>query len=255
MKEQYNRQSSPNTLYKNKEWMLKQKDAGYYQYQIAEMCGIQPCTMKKWAKRLGVKFTTGTKTVNEPKRIATGTKFGSITLGDFVKYATYKNTRMAVYKYICDCGNKGEANLHYLSKRICCGKCGNEKRKGLPIKKTIEQKDTMYKLLSKYKLDAKNRGLLWQLSKDQFRSLTSSNCHYCGTIPLNIKKTHLANYQLNEYIWNGIDRVDNNIGYVESNCVPCCTICNLAKRNLSIEVFNAWINNLVNYQNNLKIKS
>ena len=40
---------------------------------------------------------------------------------------------------------------------------------------------------------------------------------------------------------NGIDRVDNNIGYTEENTVPCCEFCNRAKLNNTEEYFKTKI--------------
>ena len=40
---------------------------------------------------------------------------------------------------------------------------------------------------------------------------------------------------------NGIDRVNNNLGYSKSNCVACCTFCNYAKSDHSQEEFIFWI--------------
>jgi hypothetical protein len=37
--------------------------------------------------------------------------------------------------------------------------------------------------------------------------------------------------------FNGLDRIDNRKGYVSDNIVPCCSDCNLAKRDLSIKAF------------------
>jgi hypothetical protein len=39
------------------------------------------------------------------------------------------------------------------------------------------------------------------------------------------------------YIYNGIDRVDSNIGYTLENCVPCCEAVNRMKMDLSKEEF------------------
>ena len=36
---------------------------------------------------------------------------------------------------------------------------------------------------------------------------------------------------------NGIDRMNNNIGYEISNVVPCCSVCNKMKSSLSKEEF------------------
>ena len=44
----------------------------------------------------------------------------------------------------------------------------------------------------------------------------------------------------NSFKRNGIDRIDNALGYIESNVVACCPICNLAKRNLPVDTFVSW---------------
>lgn len=76
-----------------------------------------------------------------------------------------------------------------------------------------------------YKKNAKRRGLSFQLSKEQFYTLTAQPCEYCGRI--------------NEY--NGIDRIDSNKDYTIDNCVPCCASCNIMKNDTP---FNEWINNM-----------
>jgi len=38
-------------------------------------------------------------------------------------------------------------------------------------------------------------------------------------------------------IYNGIDRVDNAIGYLTDNCVACCKVCNRAKLQMSKNEF------------------
>lgn len=73
-----------------------------------------------------------------------------------------------------------------------------------------------------YRGNARTRGLEMQLSKAAFKGLVVRACHYCGIMG--------APY-------NGIDRVDNALGYVEGNCVPCCSICNQWKRAMSAEAF------------------
>jgi hypothetical protein len=80
---------------------------------------------------------------------------------------------------------------------------------------------------------ARVRGYSWDIDKDIFRKLTSSNCYYCGTPP-----SQLARKGLNgDYLYNGLDRVDNSKGYSEDNCVPCCGRCNKAKGTMSLEEF------------------
>jgi len=80
--------------------------------------------------------------------------------------------------------------------------------------------------------DAENRGINFKLSIDQFKELISSRCSYCGAIPSNIKKKFGKNY-----LWNGIDRFDNEIGYIIENCVSSCTICNRMKHTMTADEF------------------
>ena len=44
---------------------------------------------------------------------------------------------------------------------------------------------------------------------------------------------------------NGIDRIDNNIGYTKENSVPCCEICNKAKRDMSYNDFINYLKRIV----------
>jgi hypothetical protein len=72
-----------------------------------------------------------------------------------------------------------------------------------------------------------------QIDYDLFLKLTSSNCFYCGAPPSNSCK------RLNHppYIYNGLDRMDPNGGYVADNIVPCCWSCNKMKSNRTTEQF------------------
>lgn len=47
-------------------------------------------------------------------------------------------------------------------------------------------------------------------------------------------------------MWNGIDRKNNDLGYVASNCVPCCVICNRGKNNMSYNDFVSYISRIKN---------
>jgi hypothetical protein len=64
-----------------------------------------------------------------------------------------------------------------------------------------------------YKRDALKRGLVWDLTLNDFESLRHTPCKYCGEF----KKL------------SGIDRVANNLGYTTSNTVACCEWCNRMK--------------------------
>ena len=66
-----------------------------------------------------------------------------------------------------------------------------------------------------YVKGAKKRGIHFDLTKTQFELLILQPCFYC---------THCTQGEV-----NGIDRLDNNKGYIEDNVVSCCKFCNLAK--------------------------
>lgn len=65
------------------------------------------------------------------------------------------------------------------------------------------------------KRDAKMRGLTWSITKEQYATLNSKPCHYCGSkLPM----------------WgHGLDRLDYRKGYLLTNMVPCCGPCNKLK--------------------------
>jgi hypothetical protein len=93
---------------------------------------------------------------------------------------------------------------------------------------------------------AKKRGIEFNLTLDEFRTITSKNCFYCGVKP---KQEHLVvrkNYRA-PYISNGIDRVDSSKGYILENVVPCCTFCNTIKSKLSQEQFAALVVKIHNH--------
>jgi len=80
-------------------------------------------------------------------------------------------------------------------------------------------KSTNYK---HYALNAARRKIEFNLDKKIFLYLIHHNCYLCG------KKTD------NEH-QNGIDRVDNNKGYILENVQPCCGNCNFIKNKFSLQ--------------------
>jgi hypothetical protein len=83
---------------------------------------------------------------------------------------------------------------------------------------------------------ATKRNLPWELTNEYALDLMSKNCFYCGAAPSNHRKTARGDFR-----YNGIDRVDNSLGYLSANCVPSCFVCNNAKGTRSYEDFFRWI--------------
>lgn len=91
-------------------------------------------------------------------------------------------------------------------------------------------------VLRAYRAGAKARGLSWGLSLEEFLHLVENSCHYCGEPPSNVMFRKEAGYN-GSFTYNGIDRKDNSKGYFITNVVPCCIVCNNAKRAMSYEEF------------------
>lgn len=110
-----------------------------------------------------------------------------------------------------------------------CRSCGVIKRHatGLSARNNV---------LNEYKRGAKERDLEWSISLEEFLFLTAQDCYYCGRKPSTISKKATGNF-----VYNGLDRADNSLGYTKTNTVPCCQDCNMAKRAHTIDEFKRWI--------------
>jgi len=91
-----------------------------------------------------------------------------------------------------------------------------------------------------YERAAKRRGLVFQISDSEFLGLIKQDCYYCGGQPEN--KQILYRGPGDEIlVYNGLDRIDNAIGYTTSNVVSCCFSCNASKGEKSVPEFLFWI--------------
>lgn len=103
-------------------------------------------------------------------------------------------------------------------------------------------------ILQTYKQGAKSRNIPWNLSNEEFKSLITQNCYYCGTAP--VFRTHDQTILKNKLPVNGIDRIDSSRGYEFNNCVPCCTCCNFMKHTHNQKDFLDQIIKIYNYRIN-----
>lgn len=164
--------------------------------------------------------------LGRPRLDITGQKFNMLTAIKFIEVVNEKS----LWLFKCDCGNE-VIN--------CVGnvKSGTTKACGC-LFKFDKGEASFNELVYRYKRDAKRRNLDFNLDLNLFRKLTKQNCYYCNTEPAQ-KIGKVRNN--GTYIYNGIDRLINSIGYNESNCVPCCGVCNKAKLQMDKDVFLNWI--------------
>lgn len=93
-----------------------------------------------------------------------------------------------------------------------------------------------------YQNNAKHKDRNFDLTENEFCEITSKPCTYCGE--------YSDTY--NGELFNGVDRIDSDLGYSIDNCVPCCTTCNRMKLDLNV---NNWISKMSQIINHFDPKS
>lgn len=152
-----------------------------------------------------------------------------------------KSKRRLVYEAKCSCGKVFNVRGNDLVTRAIrsCGCYKKEKQIVFnKLTKTKAAYNTFSSVWQSYKCGAINRGYAFDLDKKQFYNLTQENCFYCGMIPSQHRKPRCKG-KLNSFIYNGIDRLDNSLGYDMNNCVSCCGRCNRMKSDMSYMDFLA----------------
>jgi len=149
--------------------------------------------------------------------------------GTVVKYIEQTKNGVSRWGLKCECGKYYECvrtNLIGGHTKSCGCLSDDVRRSRFSRPPGINSFNALY---NSYRIRGKEVGG-FDLTKEEFRSLTSSNCFYCGCVP----KTSIQPFRANgAYIFNGLDRVDSTVGYTKDNVVPCCTRCNFAKHRLT----------------------
>lgn len=206
------------------EMTVKNGKKKYYYYSLVK---CKDCGYTKKIYRNDVRFMKECKQCNlqKHKDEFVGFENQQYKVVDF----SHQTERRLFYKVVCKKCNsiitmRKDAIVD--STKISCIKC---KSNGI----TPSLKAPMNVYMYYYMSGAKQRHLEWELSKEEFENIVSKDCHYCGEDPRPLKS--LARYHKvdSEIHVNGIDRIDNEVGYTLNNCVPCCTKCNIMKMKLS----------------------
>lgn len=175
-----------------------------------------------------------------PRKDYTGRRFGRLVVYGYVGQTTSHSRWLCQ----CDCGNThvvGGPNL--VSKKRGVRSCGCLLKENGMIFRKPDGVAAANALLASYKYGARKRDFSWNLTDEQFFELTKRPCFYCGKPPSNVK----AGYR-SDYVYSGVDRLDNSLGYTLENCQPCCEICNKSKRGMSLEDFSLWITSICMYR-------
>ena len=166
----------------------------------------------------------------------TGNVYGRLTVLEKVSRPEDRKKRGIYWLCQCECGNRPVVlgiGLRADNNKSCG--CLHTYPPGVASANRVREH---------YIAEAKRKGLVWNLSEEEFLDITQENCVYCGIEPSREAAYHNAT---SGYIYNGIDRIDNTRGYILDNVVPCCSECNWSKREQTVEEFLSWIKRVYGY--------
>ncbi len=170
-----------------------------------------------------------------------GQRFGKLVATNQLKRIMHRFSPCTVRLCYCDCGHE----TWVVTSKMRNGhthSCGCNQFSGRALEPGRAARN---QILDGYKRGAVERGLEWNLTEEEFDYITALNCFYCGQLPSREKTTRGNN---GSFVYNGIDRKDNNQGYWTENVVPCCSTCNRAKRAMLFDDFIQWLECLVEYR-------
>ena len=164
-----------------------------------------------------------------------GTVFGKLTA---INPTEKRKWGYVVWRCECECGGMKDVPLTQL-RRGQTASCGCVKQDP-PKNYKPKGKASENRLYRQYVYHAKLRGYSWEITREQFRDYIYKRCFYCGSSP----RAETNNGGNGEIVYNGIDRVDNSLGYFQENCVTCCKNCNQMKMGFSLVEFTEMIGRL-----------
>jgi len=108
------------------------------------------------------------------------------------------------------------------------------------LKRQNEYKRSIKGRYNQAKSVANRRNIIWDIHFNDYQLLLQSNCYYSDQHSL--PETGI-----------GLDRINNNLGYILTNVIPCCSDCNTSRSNkYTVEEWKAMILTLENLRKNQK---
>lgn len=187
-----------------------------------------------------------------PIKDLTGNRYDKLVVLKFSHWELRKNNkegkevRREFWLCQCDCGKQKaivKGSFTHGTKSCGCAKIDSNIRYSKVRKDTNQSAKVLYR---RYAFDAKKRNYPFELNLQQFMEITSKDCYLCGEKPSRTVKNKAEHtIQVKPYIYNGIDRLDNNVGYIYSNCQPCCRECNVSKMDIDIRTYIAKMRKII----------
>lgn len=181
------------------------------------------------------------------KLLPVDTKIGLLT----IKSPLGVNNRGdIVYSCVCECGNECLVSKNLLKKHK--NSCGCLNLNHLTDCRQIRARPAYDKFIDeifyRYQRNASKRDYKFELNKEDFEKLVLSNCKYCNLGPSN----HSKRGKYYDFYYNGIDRLNNELGYTKDNTVSCCKKCNFFKGSLTADEFINHVKRIYEFINEKK---
>lgn len=173
--------------------------------------------------------------IGPPLDDLTGRTFGRLTVVRLDHRVKCSQKSRTVYYYLwecrCICGTtvlRSPGIKHRENSSCGCLHDEQARARSLSMKLSFGEKHVanVTRRFRVYKKNAADRSLPFDLNREHFNLLVHGRCAYCG---------------LGDDPINGVDRVDNALGYTVANCVSCCSECNRGKSNKSTSDFIDWV--------------
>lgn len=170
----------------------------------------------------------------------------SIFAQEMYKYAKPVGGEQKRIYFTCACGKPFSLSTEYDVYRASQLRCPSCKRN---VKADIGERA----VFKRVKSDANRAGRTFDLPFEWFKHTIHAACHYCGRKDQNsisVPSKRPGEWLIQNFRYNGIDRLNNGLGYEIHNCVPCCFVCNRAKQSMSYGEFMHWIEDMIQYRGN-----
>ncbi len=179
-----------------------------------------------------------------------GRRFGRLLVLSRAENKVRTNSRgFEIYwNCICDCGRTKNISSKSLRNGVTKS-CNCISKEEVAARTEGDRQGPSWRCLFRaYEASAKTKKIEFKIDINLFKDICSQKCFFCGVEPskkfnvyltangkprkhCQIKNNNMVAIELRTIFVNGIDRFDNDVGYLPSNLVACCSDCNYLKTN------------------------
>ncbi len=173
-------------------------------------------------------------------------KYNKLTIVEEYKTRTKQGRSQRRFKCLCDCGKMTDVEKSKVVGGVTksCGCIQKEMRNNLGKMNILPKYHaSINEVFNVYRNSAIKRGFSFELNREEFVDIVTKECIYCGD---KLTNKHYRSLNNGNFLYTGIDRYDNEKGYIKGNCVPCCSVCNRMKTNMGIQDFKNRIIKIIN---------